>query len=115
MQILNTGPNDDGIPIYYELETQGIEFGNVFHLKKISDKIIVFAKYGMDSLIQGKMDGGNYQDIPVSLDDRVNIGQSIDLEGYTAYFRWSGEADEATPVFEGIYIEKVEDKGIIKK
>jgi len=114
VQTINSGKSDDSIPIYYELETQGIEFGNVFHRKKISDRIVVFTKNGLDSSLQGKSIDGNYEDIEVELDRRVNIGEKIDLEGNTIMFKWFGEANESTPVFEGIYLERVTDMGITK-
>jgi len=112
IQTMEVGKDDDGTPIYYELETQGLEFGNVFHRKKISDKIVVFTKDGLDSNLQGKTDGNNYKNIEVSLTDRVNIGQDILLEGNTVKFKWFGESTESSPILEGIYLEKVTDMGI---
>lgn len=112
VQTLNVGKDDDGTPIYYELETQGLEFGNVFHRKQISDKIVVFTKDGIDSTLQGKADDNNYTDIEIDLSNRVNIGQNIDMEGNTMQFKWFGEASEATPILEGFYVEKVTDLGI---
>jgi len=114
VQTINAGKSDDGMPIYYELETQGLEFGNVFHRKKISDKIVVFTQDGIDSALQGKTDNNDYQNIEVDLSNRVNIGQKINLEGNTTTFKWFGEASEASPVLEGFYLEKVEDMGITK-
>ncbi len=112
IQTINAGKDDDGTPLYYELETQGIEFGNVFHRKKISDKIVVFTKDGIDSALQGKADNDNYKDINIQLDNRVNIGQDISLEGNTVTFKWYGEANETSPILEGFYLEKVTDMGL---
>lgn len=114
VQTINAGKDDSGTPIYYELETQGLEFGNVFHRKKISDKIVVFTKDGLDSNLLGKTDDNDYKNIQINLSNRVNIGQKINLEGNTMRFKWFGEANEATPILEGFYIEKVEDVGITK-
>lgn len=114
VQTINAGKDDDGTPIYYELETQGIEFGNVFHRKKISDKLVVFTKDGIDSTLQAKVDGGNYEDIEINLNKRVNIGKDIKLEGNTFNFKWFGESSESSPVLEGIYIEDTQDMGITK-
>lgn len=112
IQTMNTGKDDDGEPIYYELETQGIEFGNIFHRKQVSDKLVVFSRDGIDSSLQAKTDDDNYQDLQIDLSNRVNIGQNINLEGNTMKFKWFGEANETSPVLEGFYAEKITDLGL---
>ena len=112
VQCINIGKNDDGTPIYFELETQDLEFGDRTHLKQISDKIVVFCKYADASTLEVKANDGNYKQVKIDLEDRVNIGQDINTEGFFFNFKWYGEVDSQTPIFEGVYLEKVVDKGI---
>jgi len=112
VQAINAGKSDDGTPIYYELQTQEIEFNNRAHLKKISDEIVVLTKNGIDSSLEAQEDDGNFKPIPVDLNDEVNIGENIKLEGNFFTFKWSGTARETSPIFNGIYLEKVTDLGI---
>lgn len=113
VQTFNAGKDDDGTPIYFELETQPLNFGNKSHLKQISDDIAIFSKNGQDSVLQAKTDQDDYKKIPVNLDERVKIGRDIDLEGKEITFKWSGEANESSPIFEGLYIDNIDDKGMI--
>lgn len=112
VQTINAGKDDDGEPIDFELTTQEIEFDNRSHLKNISDKIVVFTDYGIDSWLEAQQDDGDFKPIPVKLNDTVNIGQDINLKGNFFTFRWSGTANETSPILEGIYLEKVTDLGI---
>lgn len=114
VQTINAGKSDDGTPIYFELQTQEIEFGNRAHFKKISDKITVLNQFGIDTAFQVKENKGDFKDIQVDLNDHVNIGQKVDLGGNYFTFKWFGEASETSPILEGIYVEKVEDMGITK-
>lgn len=104
---------DNGTPIYFELETQEIEFGQRSHLKKIADKIVIYTENGQDSSFQAREDDGDFKDIKLNLIDRVNIGQNIDLEGHYFTFRWFGQCDKSQQTFEGFYIEKITDQGIV--
>lgn len=116
VQTINAGTSDDGIPIFFELETQQLDFGNRSHLKKLSDRIVVFAKDGLNSTIEAKPDNGDYKQInDLQLDERVNIGENVDLEGNYFTFKWSGEANEATPILEGFYIDSVSDQGMVER
>jgi len=108
----NVGKSDNEVPIYYELETQDIEFGNRAHIKKIANQIAIFTRFGAQSTIQAKTDMFPYKDIPLVLNDRVNIGDKIDLEGHYVTFKWFGSSSTTSPVFEGLYIEDVTDQGI---
>jgi hypothetical protein len=112
VQTINAGRSDDGTPIYFELETQDLEFGNRLHLKKIADKIVAFTKFGIDSQLQAKTDENGYQPVPMDLFGRVNIGTNINLEGHYFTFKWFGESTDTTPVFEGIYLEDITDLGM---
>ncbi|MES2006905.1 MAG: PKD domain-containing protein [Patescibacteria group bacterium] len=112
VQTLNVGRSDDGVPIYFELETQELEFGNRLHLKKIADKIVVFTNFGVSSQLQASTDTSDYKPIVMDLSERVNIGTSINLEGHFVTFKWFGSSSETTPVFEGLYLEDVTDLGM---
>jgi len=114
VQGMNVGKSDDSTPIYYELQTQEIEFDNRAHLKKISDEIVMLTDSGIDSFLEARQDDGDFKPIPLDLSDSVNIGEDIKLEGNYFTFKWSGEASETSPIFNGIYLEKVTDLGITK-
>ncbi len=108
----NVGKSDNEIPIYYELETQDIELGNRSHLKQVSNQIAIFTRFGAQSNLQAKSDMFPYKDIPLVMSDRVNIGDKIDLTGHWLTFKWFGSSTTVSPVFEGIYLEDVNDFGI---
>lgn len=101
-------------PIYYELETQDIDFGNRSHKYQISNRITVFNNFGIDSSFQVRSDGSiNIKDVPVDLSERVNISQDINLIGHFFNFRWYGESTGTAPIFEGFQIERITDVGNI--
>lgn len=112
VQSINVGKADDVTPIYYELETQDLEFGDRTHLKEITDKIVIFSDFGIDSSLAIKSNDGDYKPIDIELDNRVNIGQDIRSVGFFFNIKWSGTAKENSPLFEGLYLEKITDKGI---
>ncbi len=113
VQLVNVGKNDNSAPIFYELQTQELEFGNRLHLKKIADKIVAFTHFGSTSQLQAKTDEGDWEKIPMNLSSRVNIGTNINLEGHFVTFKWFGESSEETPVFEGLYLEDITDLGMV--
>lgn len=115
VQTINAGKDDDGTPLYYELQTQEIEFGNRFHQKQISDKIVVLTEDGIDSALEVQANDGDFEPVQVNLSDTVNISDSINTEGNYFTFKWSGTASETSPVFNGLYIEKVTDNGLTEK
>jgi len=115
VQTIDKGTTDNTTPIYYELETQEQEFGNRFHLKKISDKLSVICQYGLDGAFQAKENDGDFKDLNITLNKRVNIGQKINLEGNFFTFRWYGNSSQKAPILEGIYVENITDLGFIKK
>jgi hypothetical protein len=113
----NVGTTDNSAPINFDLILQNQEFGDRSHLNKISDKIVVFGQGLNDAQlqVQGGDDGHNFKDINIDLSKRVNIGQDINLEDYFFAFRIFGNSTGTSPVFEGIEIPYVEDKGITLK
>lgn len=111
---IDLGTTDDGNPIYFFLDTQELEFGNRATLKEISDEFAIFLKNGGSSTMSGRTDMGDFQPLLVSLADRVNIGKDINLQGSYFVFRWEGQSTGTSPVFEGLYFEKVTDKGVVK-
>ncbi len=114
VQGINIGKSDNGTSIYFELETQEIEFGNRATLKKIADKIVIFSRFAARSTFMARSDDEDYQPIPMDLSGNVNIGTDINLEGHFITFKWLGNSVSASPVFEGIYLEDVSDMGMTK-
>jgi PKD repeat protein len=106
-----TDEENSGNPIFYELETQDLEFGNRSHLKKLADKIVVFSKDAGESQLAVKEDGGNYQSIPVFLNDRVNIEQNFNAEGHFLNVKWSGSSSTVSPILEGMLMTDIFDMG----
>jgi len=114
VQAINIGKNDNLTPIYYELETQEIEFGNRATLKKIANKIVVFSQFAAQSTLEARGDDEEYQPIPMDLSGTVNIGTDLNLEGHFITFKWSGNSETASPVFDGLYLEDVSDMGMTR-
>ncbi len=112
VQMFNVGKGDDGTPIFYELETQELEFGSRAHLKGISDEIAVFTNFGGGSSLEAWTDTQDPTPVDMQFNERVNIGKNINLEGHYVTFRWFGESSTVSPIFEGLYIENIADKGM---
>lgn len=115
VQTVNLGTTDNTIPIFYELITQEIEQVSRATNKVVSDKLVVYTNYGLDSKIQVQGHTPNAQDfkeVKISLNNRVNVG-TCNTSGEFIKFRWYGESSGQGPVFEGIEIPKVQDQGII--
>ncbi len=112
VQMLNVGKADDGQTIYYELETQELEFGNRGSLKKIANQIGVLSRDGLDSNFEVKSDSQGYSPIPLDMTTRVSIGNDINTEGHFFTFKWFGQVDQSSPVLEGFYLENVTDLGV---
>jgi hypothetical protein len=112
VQMMNVSKNDDGSPIFYELETQEIEFGNRAHLKKIANDIGVLTTDWLGSKFEVRGDDGNYTPIPLDMTGRVLIGEAINTEGHYFTFKWLGQSDSSSPVLEGFYLENVTDLGV---
>lgn len=112
VQTFNVGLTDNTSAINFFLETQENDLSNRAHFDVISDKIVIFTKYGIDSKFQVKADDKDWANITVDLSDRVNIADSINISGHFVKFKWFGESKGASPVFEGVYLETITDKGI---
>lgn len=112
VQTINVDTTDSGTPIYFELITHDQYFGNKAHTKSLSDKMIVFTNYGLDSGMQIKTNDGDFTDVIQTLNERVNVSRNLNVSGTKFAFRWWGNTSGASPVLEGIQIEKVEDEGI---
>ena len=67
-QTVNLGTTDNGTPIFYELITQNQSLGDRSHLNKISDKIVVFSKNGLDSQLQIQAQDDDFKDCGIYLD-----------------------------------------------
>jgi hypothetical protein len=106
VQTVNYGHTDNTVPIFFDLKTQDIEFGNRAHIKSISD-VVVFAdggKFGVST------NDGDFKYLTSNLTDRVNK-IDVSAEGNWFTFRWQGESSGTPPTLEGIYIESAVDLG----
>ena len=113
VQTLNSGTTDSGTAIFYDLQTQELEFGNRAHYKNFGDKIIVYSQYGEDGNFRVKSEEDNYQNVQVDMSTRVARGLFPEnLSGRYFTFRWNGQTSGTPPIFEGFYIESITDKGI---
>lgn len=111
--ILNRGFKDSNTyPIYFEMETQDLEFGNRAHKKQLSKDLIVYANKGTSTVLEANVDDNGWKTLPIMLDKRVNRCKGINLGGHYISFRWSGNTTTTSPVFEGIYIEDINDTGM---
>lgn len=110
---MNIGRDDDGTPIYYEMETQELEFGNRLMKKSISDKLVVFSDNAFDSKIQVVADEKDAKDISIDLGRRVSQATLPAIEAHFLTVRWSGHTIKKSPVLEGFYFNKIEEKGIL--
>lgn len=113
VQTINKGTTDNGTEIFYDLETQELEFGNRAHTNTISDLISIFCKNGAGSSMQVKATDKDYRDIQKSLPKRVNVVDNFSVEGEYFTFRWFGSTSLESPVFEGFYIERIKDEGMV--
>jgi len=113
VQTFNTGFTDNGTDIFFELESQELEFGNRLHLKQISNQLAVFTRNGATSKFAVKADNKDEKPINIDLKRRVNIGKNINVAGHYMTFRWYGESDTVSPIFEGFYFEDVIDRGMV--
>jgi len=111
---MNIGKTDDETPIYYELETQELEFGNRIIKKSLQDKMLVFSENAADSKLQITPDEKNAINI-----DNINLGKRVAhttlpvIEANFVTIRWYGNATQKSPVLEGFYFNNVQEKGII--
>ena len=111
---MNFGTTDNSRPIFYELITQELEFGERSHTKKIADKIAIMTKNGQDGMIEITPDDNDPVGLPVILQPRVAVAKDLNLEGNFFTVRWFGSSSGTAPVLEGITFSNVTDQGITK-
>jgi hypothetical protein len=95
------------VPIFFDLQTREIEFGNRAHVKSLANDVVVFAdggRFGVSS------DGNEFKYLISSLADGINSAD-ISAEGNRFTFRWQGESTETPPQLDGFYIEDITDLG----
>ena len=114
LQTLNSGFTDNGTSIFFELISQDLEFGSRSHTKKISDKFVVFSRYGGSAGIQIQADDNQPKDIVIDLNDTNAVGKNINFEGNKFLVRWYGNSIGQSPVFEGFEFPSISDEGISK-
>ena len=114
VHIMNYGTTDNGRPIFYELITQELEFGERSHTKKIADKIAIMTKNGQDGMIEITPDDNDPVGLPVTLQPRVAVAKDLNLEGNFFTIRWFGSSSGTAPVLEGVTFSNVTDQGMTK-
>lgn len=110
----NQDNTDYGEAIPYSLESQEMDMGSRATTKVISDKVVAFTKAGTEGSFQIQGNGKNSKPVNMQLNDRVNVGSSVNLEGQYFIFKWLGEAKGARPILQGLYLPTVTDQGITK-
>lgn len=112
VQTINKGTTDNSNPIFFNLETQEAEFGNRAHSNTFSDLLAVFTKGADNSSLQCSADDEDWKDIKDALPQTVNIIDNFSLDGHYFKFKWFGNTSTNSPIFEGIYVEKITDEGM---
>lgn len=112
VQTINSGVTDNTTPIYYDLQTQQLEFGSRQDVKTISDSIVVFTTNGGNGRIEFQANDGDFQTVPVDLTKSVAKGENINLQFQYCIFRWTGESIGTPPILDGFYIPKIDNQGI---
>lgn len=115
VQTVNVGQTDNSIPIFFEVITQEIEQGSRATSKLISNKLVVYTKYGLDSKIEIKSftpNEGGFKPIKIKLNNRVNVA-TCNAKGEFFQFRWYGESSAQASILEGIEVPQIKDEGII--
>ena len=111
-QVFNSGHTDNGSEIFYNLETQDVDFGNRAHSNSFNDKIAVFCTDGAGSQLQFRADDGDYQDMTDTLQLPVNVVDGLNGDGHFFAFKWFGSTKTSCPVFDGIYMANITDDGL---
>jgi hypothetical protein len=113
VQTINLGNSDDGTPIYYEQITQELDLGNRANRKIISDEIVAYAKNGTASTLQIKANENDWTNVILNCNKRVNISDSINVKGRFFKFKWFGSTTTTQPTLQGIYVETINDEGVV--
>jgi len=112
VQVINIGSKDISTPIYYELETQEIEFSDRSHVKQVQDKILTYTQNADSSRVMIKQDDKDYIPLAINLKDDVSVSTAPRFKFNFLTFKWMGNSKNMSPVFNGFYMEKVTDFGI---
>jgi hypothetical protein len=112
VQMINVGKSDDSTSIYYELNTQELEFSNRAYVKAILDVLGVAARYADDSKIEIISDDKDGKPLKIDMGGRINISTLPNFKGHYITLRWSGNANNKSPVLEGFYLSKIIDDGL---
>ncbi len=115
VQVINVGTNDNSSPIYYELETQELEFGERSHIKQVQDKIVVLTQNAVSSKVFIKQNEKDYDTLGITLDSTVSVSSAPSYKFNYLTFKWFGNSINLSPVFDGLYFEKVFDFGMKPK
>lgn len=112
VQTVNLGVTDNSTPIYYELETQEIEFGSRAHLKQIANMMVIYNKFGGATSLKAICDG-NEAEVKGDLSRDVNYATGIQIpQFHFVSFKWYGETNGTPPIFEGLEFTDVNDLGL---
>lgn len=112
---LDYGTTDDGVPIFFSVDTQELDCNNRAHVKSISDEIVVFTKNGQGSQVYSSSDGKDFVPVEGTLEGRVNVLDAVDIEFRFLTLRWTGTSSGQPPVLEGFQVENVVDEGTQSK
>lgn len=112
VQTINSGVTDNGTAIFYDLQTQPLEFGERQDTKLVTDKIVVFTRNGANGRIEIQADDGDFKTIPINLVESVAVGRDLNFEFNYAILRWTGESIGTPPVLDGFHIPSVQNQGI---
>lgn len=112
IQCINIGTNDNGTPIFYELETQEIELSERSHIKKVQNKIVVLSQKAEGSQIKIKQDDKDYEGLQITLDSTVCFATAPKIGFHYLTFKWLGNSKNLSPVLDGFYIKEAIDQGI---
>ncbi len=113
VQTMNSGLTDNTQPLFYELITQDLDFGNRSHIKKITDHIAVFTLNGQNSSLQVSSEYGDFVQIPTQLNDGCTVLKRQNIQGRWLNFRWYGNTSGNSPTLLGLYFEEITDIGIV--
>lgn len=113
VQTMDKGTTDNTVAINYEIETQELELGNRAHLKELADRLVVFMRYGQDSVILIREEQSDFKPVNMALDKRINYSSVLSARGRWFTFKVMGQVINQAPILEGFQCEKVMDKGIV--
>ena len=113
-QTLNLGTTDNATPIFYQLDTQDIEFGQRGASNVINDKFSVFTRNAQGSTLKVKEENGDYRDLQKQLLNPVETIENCNIKARYFRLRWSGTYSSGkSPTLEGFEFPDVTDEGVI--